>query len=36
MVGVWRPGQRRLAVKTVPLPERDGGSDSFAILPGAH
>jgi hypothetical protein len=33
MVAVWRPGQRRLAVKTVRLPERgDSGSDSFAPL----
>jgi hypothetical protein len=33
MVVVWRPGQERLAVKTVHLPERsDSGSDSFAPL----
>ncbi len=32
MVAVWRPGQRRLAAREVPLPKRDGGSDSFAIL----
>ena len=32
VVAVWRPGQPRLALKTVNLPERDGGSDSFAIL----
>ncbi|MBA3475895.1 MAG: hypothetical protein H0T10_03970 [Actinobacteria bacterium] len=31
-VAVWRPGQPRLALKTVHLPERSGGSDSFAIL----
>jgi hypothetical protein len=31
-VAVWRPGQRRLAVKTVHLPERTSGSDSFAPL----
>jgi len=31
IVAVWRPGQRRLALKTVRLPERsDSGSDSFA------
>jgi hypothetical protein len=31
IVAVWRPGQRRLAAKTVQLPERgDSGSDSFA------
>ena len=33
LVAVWKPGQPRLAVKTVRLPERDGGSDTFAILP---
>lgn len=32
VVAVWRPGQARLALKTVNLPERDGGSDSFAPL----
>ncbi len=32
VVAVWRPGQRRLALKTVQLPELDAGSDSFAIL----
>jgi hypothetical protein len=32
VVAVWRPGQERLAVKTVRLPERAGGSDSFALL----
>lgn len=32
IVAVWRPGQRRLALKTVELPERDSGSDSFAPL----
>lgn len=33
MVAVWRPGQPRLAVKTVRLPDRaDSGSDTFAIL----
>ena len=32
VVAVWRPGQERLAVKTVKLPARDGGSDSFAPL----
>jgi hypothetical protein len=32
-VAVWRPGQRRLAVKTVRLPDRSAsGSDSFAPL----
>jgi hypothetical protein len=28
-VGVWRPGRRRLALKSVHLPER-AGSDAFA------
>jgi hypothetical protein len=33
LVAVWRPGWRRLAVKTVHLPDRSrGGSDSFAPL----
>jgi hypothetical protein len=32
VVAVWRPGQRRLALKTVQLPELDGGSNSFAVL----
>jgi hypothetical protein len=31
-VAVWQPGRRRLALKTVRLPERTGGSDSFAPL----
>ncbi len=34
VVAVWRPGQRRLGIKTVSLPDRsDSGSDSFALLP---
>jgi hypothetical protein len=32
IVALWRPGQRRLAVKIVDLPERTSGSDSFAPL----
>ncbi len=33
IVAVWRPGGRRLSLKTVHLPERgDSGSDSFAPL----
>jgi hypothetical protein len=32
VVAVWRPGDKRLAVKTIDLPERDGSSDSFAVL----
>jgi hypothetical protein len=31
-VAVWRPGEERLAVKRVRLPQRTSGSDSFAIL----
>lgn len=34
VVALWRPGQRRLAVKTVKIPERTSGSDSFAPLGG--
>jgi hypothetical protein len=32
IVAVWRPGQRRLAAKTMHIPERTSGSDSFAAL----
>ena len=32
VVALWRPGDPRWAVKRVRLPERDGGSDSFAVL----
>jgi hypothetical protein len=33
VVAVWRPGQKRLKVKTVRLPgRRNAGSDTFAIL----
>ncbi len=33
VVAVWRPGQRRLALKTVQLPDRsESGSDSFAPI----
>lgn len=32
IVALWRPGQRRLAVKAVRLPKRDSGSDTFAPL----
>jgi hypothetical protein len=32
MVAVWRPGQRQFAIKTVRLPTRKRGSDSFATL----
>jgi hypothetical protein len=32
LVAVWRPGQRRLAIKPVRLPRRAGGSDTFAPI----
>jgi hypothetical protein len=32
VVAVWRPGDRRLAVREIDLPARDGSSDSFAPL----
>jgi len=32
VVAVWRPGQTQLALKTVRLPKRDSGSDTFAPL----
>jgi hypothetical protein len=33
VIAVWRPGQQRLALKTVRLPDRStSGSDSFALL----
>jgi hypothetical protein len=32
LVAVWRPGQRRLAVRPVRLPDRtSSGSDSFVV-----
>ena len=31
-VGVWRPGREALSLKSVRLPEREGGSDEFAPL----
>jgi len=31
VVAVWRPGQERIAVKRVPLPLRNSGSDSFVV-----
>jgi hypothetical protein len=31
VVAVWRPGQPRIAVRQVELPERSGGSDSFVV-----
>lgn len=32
IVATWRPGDDVLRVKPMRLPERDGGSDSFAVL----
>jgi hypothetical protein len=32
LVAVWRPGQRRLAIRTVRLRPRTSGSDSFATI----
>jgi hypothetical protein len=32
VVAVWRPGDRQFRLKTFELPERDGGSDSFAPI----
>jgi hypothetical protein len=32
IVAVWRPGDAELTLKTVRLPERSGGSDTFAPL----
>jgi hypothetical protein len=29
VVAVWRPGQNRLAVRSVQIPARDSGSDAF-------
>jgi hypothetical protein len=31
VVGVWKPGDPRIAVKRVQLPERNSGSDSFVL-----
>jgi len=31
LVGVWRPGDRRIAVRRVSLPRRNSGSDSFVV-----
>jgi hypothetical protein len=32
VVAIWKPGRQRLAVRTVQLPDRAGGSDTFAPL----
>jgi len=31
VVGIWTPGDQRIAVKRVTLPERNSGSDSFVL-----
>jgi hypothetical protein len=31
-VGVWRPGEKRISLKSVPLPLREGATDAFAPL----
>jgi hypothetical protein len=31
VVAIWRPGQKRIGVRSVPLPARNGGSDSFVV-----
>ena len=31
VVAVWKPGQRRIAVRVVHLPERTSGSDAFVV-----
>lgn len=33
-VAVWRPGQKRIALRRVQLPERNSGSDSFVVWSG--
>lgn len=33
VVAVWRPGQKRIAVRRVRLPARNSGSDSFVVWP---
>jgi hypothetical protein len=30
LVGVWRPGQKRIATRVVRLPASNSGSDTFA------
>jgi hypothetical protein len=35
-VAVWRPGRKQIALRTIRLPVRDSGSDTFAILEDAQ
>jgi len=32
VVAVWRPGERRIAVRPVRIPDRNSGSDSFVVF----
>jgi hypothetical protein len=32
LVGIWKPGDERIGVTRVRLPERNSGSDSFVVL----
>jgi len=36
VVAIWRPGDKRIAVRRVQLPPRNSGSDSFVVWPGAR
>jgi hypothetical protein len=31
LVGVWTPGAKRLGLRTVSVPARTGGSDTFVV-----
>ncbi len=31
LIAIWRPGQERLATRSLRLPERTGGSDAFVV-----
>ena len=35
VVAVWRPGQKRIAVRRIRLPVRNSGSDTFVVWTGA-
>jgi hypothetical protein len=32
VIGVWRPGDKRIAVRRVRLMQRNSGSDSFVVV----
>lgn len=36
VVAVWRPGQKRIRVRSVPLPARNSGSDAFVVWRAAR